>query len=58
MLLFLGFEHLKSLYASNEDFGELYSACLKHPKEELVLHDGYFSGIQDYASLSAALASC
>jgi len=28
----LGFEHLKSLYASDEDFSELSSTCLEHPR--------------------------
>ena len=28
----LGFEHLKSLYAEDEDFGERYVACQKQPK--------------------------
>ena len=28
----LCFEHLKSLYAEDEDLGNLYAACLKHPK--------------------------
>jgi len=30
--LILGFEHLKSLYAKDEDLGDLYYVCLKHPK--------------------------
>jgi len=29
----LGFVHLKCLYADDEDFGELFSVCQKHPKE-------------------------
>ena len=41
----LGFEHLKSLYASDEYFGELYSACLMCPKDDYLIQDGYyFSG--------------
>jgi len=28
----LGFEHLKALYDKDEDFGELYADCSKHPK--------------------------
>jgi len=35
----LGFENLKSLYASNEDFGELYANCLRHPKHDFVVQD-------------------
>jgi len=26
------FEHLKALYDKDEDFGELYADCYKHPK--------------------------
>jgi len=37
----MGFEHLKSLYASDEDFGVLYSAYQKHPKEDFLIQDGY-----------------
>jgi len=37
----LGFEYLKSLYASDEDFGELYATCLRHPKDDLMVQDGY-----------------
>jgi len=37
----LGFEHLKSLYATDEDFGELYSDCQRHPKSDFLLQDGY-----------------
>ena len=36
-----GFEHLKGLYASDEDFGELYDACLKNPKDEFLIYDEY-----------------
>jgi len=28
----LGFEHLKCLYVEDEDFGELFAVCSKHPK--------------------------
>jgi len=37
----LGFEHLKSLYASDEDFGELYTTCLRHPNDHFLVQDGY-----------------
>jgi len=37
----LGFEHLKGLYAIDEEFGELFAACLKHPKDDFLIHDGY-----------------
>ena len=33
----LGFEHLKSLYTSDEDLGALYSICQKHPKEDFFI---------------------
>ena len=29
---FLGFELLKCLYVEDEDFGELFAVCSKHPK--------------------------
>ena len=45
----LGFEHLKSLYASDEDFKELYSACLKNPKEDFLIQGGnLFKGMRWY----------
>ena len=37
----LRFEHLKSLYATNEDFAKLYSICLKHPKGEFLVQSAY-----------------
>jgi len=37
----LGFERLKSLYTNDEDFGELYGTCLRHPKDDFMIHDGY-----------------
>jgi len=37
----LGFEHLKSLYATDEDFGELYTTCQRHPKDDFMIQDGY-----------------
>jgi len=33
----LGFEHLKSLYTTDEDFGELYFVCQKHPKGDFMV---------------------
>ena len=40
--LILGFEHLKSLYAE-----DLYAACLKHPKGDFLIQEGYlFKGVR------------
>ena len=45
--LVLGFEHLKSLYVEDEDLGDLYSACLKHPKGDFLIQEGYlFKGVR------------
>jgi len=33
----LGFEHLKCLYVEDQDFGEIYSACEKHPKGDFLI---------------------
>jgi len=45
--LILGFEHLKSLYAEDEDLGNLYVACSKHPKGDFLIQDGYlFKGVR------------
>jgi len=45
----LGFEHLKSLYATDEYFGELHSDCQRHPKGDFLLQDGYlFKGTRLY----------
>jgi len=46
----MGFEHLKSLYASDEDFRVLYLACQKHPKEDFFIQVGTFSKVQDCVS--------
>ena len=35
--LILGYEHLKSLYAEDEDRGSLYAACSKHPKGDFLI---------------------
>ena len=35
--LILGFEHLKSLYAEDEDLGNLYAACSKLPKGDFLI---------------------
>ena len=37
----LGFERLKGLYVIDEDFRELYAACLKHSKNDFLILDGY-----------------
>jgi len=43
----LGVEYLKSLYANDEYFRVLYSACLKHLKEDFLIQDEYlFKGIR------------
>jgi len=36
----MGFEHLNFLYASDEDFKALYSACQEHPKGDFFIQDG------------------
>jgi len=33
----LGFEHLQALYAEDEDFGELFAECSKHPKGDFIV---------------------
>jgi len=43
----LGFEHLKSLYPDNEEFGELYAAC--QPIGDFLIQEGYlFKGTLMY----------
>jgi len=37
----LGFEHIKSLYADDEDLGELDSVCQKHPKGDFLVQEGF-----------------
>jgi hypothetical protein len=37
----LGFEHLKSLYENDEDFGEIYKECLRHSKGDFLIQEGY-----------------
>ena len=37
----LGFKHIKGLYNEDEDFGELYSSCQKHPKVDYLIQEGY-----------------
>jgi len=37
----LGFEHLKALYAEDEDFGQLFAKCLKHPKGDFLTQEGF-----------------
>ena len=37
----LGYQHLKFLYANDEDIEEIYSACLKHHKEDFLIQNGY-----------------
>ena len=37
----LGFEHLKALYEKDEDFGQLYEECRRHPKEDYLIQEGY-----------------
>ncbi|XP_073153668.1 uncharacterized protein [Henckelia pumila] len=38
---FLGFEHVKELYASDVDFGEIYESCMRGPKDKYFMHDCY-----------------
>ena len=45
--IILGFEHLKSLYAEDEDLGDLYATCSNHPKGDFHVQDGYlFKGVR------------
>ena len=37
----LGFEHLKALYAEDEDFGELFAKRSKHPKGDFFVQEGF-----------------
>ena len=37
----MGFEHLKCLYFEDEDFGELYFVCQKHPKGDFLLQEWF-----------------
>ena len=37
----LGFEHLKSLYETDEDLGEIYTTCQRHPKGDFLIQEGY-----------------
>jgi len=37
----VSFEHLKALYEQDEDFGEIYEECRKHPKGDFLIRDGY-----------------
>ena len=37
----LGLEHLKLLYSGDEDFGKLYGACQKHPKDDYLIQEGF-----------------
>ena len=37
----LGFEHLKSLYAKDEDFRVKYAACQKCPKDDFLVQEGF-----------------
>jgi len=37
----LGFEHLRELYRDDQDFEDLFEACLKHPKGDFHVQDGY-----------------
>ena len=36
----LGYEHLKALYTEDEDFGELFADCSKHPKGQFRIQEG------------------
>jgi len=45
----LRFEHLKSLYVEDRNFGELFEECKRHPKGEFQVQEGYlFNGTRLY----------
>ena len=54
----LGSECLKFLYASDEDFGELYLSFQKHPKDDFLVQDGHLLKVRDYVSPSVELMNC
>jgi len=54
----LGFERLKCLYASGEDFGELYGTCLNTPNMIFLFKKGTCLKVLDYASPSVKQESC
>jgi len=37
----LGFEHLKTLYGKDEDFGVSYEEFYRHPKGDFLIQEGY-----------------
>jgi len=37
----LGFEYLKAFYVSDEELGKLFAACLKRPKDDFLICEGY-----------------
>ncbi|XP_073153029.1 uncharacterized protein [Henckelia pumila] len=37
----LGFEHVKGLYASDDDFSEIFASCMRGPMDRFYMHDGY-----------------
>jgi len=40
-------EHLKALHDKDEDFGEFYADCSKHPKGDFLIQEGFlFKGTQ------------
>jgi len=42
-----GFGHLKALYTEDENIGELFAICLKHPKGDFLVQEGFlFKGTQ------------
>jgi len=51
----LRFEHLRGLYRDDKDFGELFEACLKHPKGDFHVQDGYLFREADYVLPSVGL---
>jgi len=36
-----GFRASRLLYSEDEDIGELYGACKKHPKDDYLTHEGF-----------------
>ena len=42
-----GFDHIKELYANNEDFGEHWNHCKKGPYEDYMLQNDFpFKGVR------------
>ena len=46
----LGFEPLKSLYAEDRDFGELFNECKRYPKGKFLVQEGYLFKAHSFLS--------